>query len=60
LLVTYDPTRDGNPFDWIVRAAQAEREQRRNNPEALVQALMKRLGVATDARSKAWHEKPTR
>lgn len=40
-LPTYDPKKDGNPFDWIVKAAQAVRE--RNNNDAQVVRLQRAI-----------------
>jgi hypothetical protein len=36
---------DGNVFEWIVRTAENVRQQRRDNPQAVVAALREKLGL---------------
>jgi hypothetical protein len=35
----YNPKRDGNPFDWILKAAQAERSRSVERREAALNRL---------------------
>lgn len=34
-LPTYDPKKDGNPFEWIVKAAQVVRERNSNDAQVI-------------------------
>lgn len=45
-LPAYNPHMDGNVFEWIVRTAATVRQQRADNPELVLAALRKKLGLA--------------
>lgn len=34
-LPTYDPKKDGNPFEWIVKAARVVRERNSNDAQVI-------------------------